>query len=48
MPLDTYFYIPNRYPDALPRTLEEGMPSKKDAEVSIQAAKWLVSVLGQS
>ena len=44
MPLDTYFYIPSRYPDALPGTLEEGMPSKRDAEISIQAAQHLISL----
>lgn len=42
------FYIPSRYPDALPGTLEEGMPSKDDAQVSIQAARWLMATLGQS
>jgi len=41
------FYIPSRYPDALPGTLEEGMPSQKDAEVSIEAAKWLMSTFGE-
>lgn len=39
------FYIPSRYPDALPGTLEDGMPSEKDALDSIQTAKWLLSVL---
>lgn len=40
------FYIPSRYPDALPGTLEEGMPSQKDALDSLQAAKALESALG--
>jgi HEPN domain-containing protein len=39
------FYIPSRYPDALPGTLEDGMPSERDAVVSIQTAKSLLSVL---
>jgi len=40
------FYIPSRYPDALPGTLEEGMPSEKNALESLQAAKALESALG--
>ena len=32
--LDRY-YIPTRYPDALPGTLPEGLPSKKDAETAL-------------
>ncbi len=32
------FYIPTRYPDALPGSLPEGLPSKKDAEESIAVA----------
>lgn len=33
------FYIPTRYPDALPGTLAEGLPEKEDARESIAAAR---------
>ena len=41
------FYIPSRYPDALPGTLEEGMPTKEDAESAIQSARDLKQALHQ-
>lgn len=33
------FYIPTRYPDALPGTLPEGLPTVKDAEESLSIAR---------
>ena len=33
------FYIPTRYPDALPGTLSESLPSEKDAKESIEVAR---------
>lgn len=33
------FYIPTRYPDALPGSLPEGLPKKKDAEEALEIAK---------
>jgi len=33
------FYISTRYPDALPGSLPEGLPSKADAEEAIQVAR---------
>ncbi|MCC5789620.1 MAG: HEPN domain-containing protein [Opitutales bacterium] len=39
------FYIPTRYPDALPGSIEEGMPTKEDAESALCTAKALRSVL---
>ena len=33
------FHIPTRYPEALPGTLPEGLPSKEDAEEALTVAK---------
>lgn len=33
------FYIPTRYPDALPGSLPEGMPSKNDAMEALDIAR---------
>ena len=33
------FYIPTRYPDALPGSLADGLPGKEDAEEAISAAR---------
>jgi len=33
------FYIPTRYPDALPGSLAEGLPSKEDAHEAIAVAR---------
>lgn len=33
------YYIPVRYPDALPGSLSEGMPSKDDASESLEISK---------
>ena len=33
------FYIPTRYPDALPGTLPDGLPSEKDAKEAIETAR---------
>ena len=41
------FYIPARYPDALPGTVEEGMPTEEDARSSFHAAKSLETKLTQ-
>lgn len=32
------FYVPSRYPDALPGSLPEGLPSSSDAQKSLAAA----------
>jgi len=40
--LDDY-YIPTRYPDALPGTLPEGLPEQSDAENAIGLARYLRS-----
>jgi len=32
------FYIPTRYPDALPGAIEDGMPTMSDAEEALQTA----------
>lgn len=39
--LDDY-YIPTRYPDALPGTLPDGLPEKSDAESAIRLARLLL------
>jgi HEPN domain-containing protein len=36
------FYIPTRYPDALPGSLSEGLPRKEDAEESLKLAVKIV------
>ena len=41
--LDT-FYIPTRYPDALPGSLPEGLPTKRDAEEAITMAEQLLTL----
>lgn len=41
------FYIPTRYPDALPGSLAEGMPDKKDAEGAIMTARQLLEIATQ-
>ena len=33
------FYIPTRYPDALPGMLAEGMPGERDAEEALDVAR---------
>ncbi len=42
--LDQY-YIPTRYPDALPGFLPEGLPNKKDAEEAISIASELLALV---
>ena len=39
------FYIPSRYPDALPGMLEDGMPTEADARESLVAARALQAFL---
>lgn len=36
------FYIPTRYPDALPGSLPDGMPNKKDATDTLTTARQLL------
>ena len=39
------FYIPTRYPDALPGSLPEGMPDKGDAQGALATARKLVKTV---
>ena len=39
------FYIPTRYPDALPGSLPEGLPGKKDAEEAYATARDTLSII---
>lgn len=39
------FYIPTRYPDALPGALPEGLPGKKDADEAYTTARETLSVI---
>ena len=41
MGLDDY-YIPTRYPDALPGMLPDGLPGREDAEEALAAARFLL------
>lgn len=36
------FYVPTRYPDALPGSLPEGLPNRDDAEKAVASAKEIV------
>ena len=36
------FYVPTRYPDALPGSLPEGLPGREDAEKAVESAKEIV------
>lgn len=38
------FYIPTRYPDTLPGSLPEGLPTKKDAEKAIHVAQTVFAI----
>ena len=40
--LDNY-YIPTRYPDALPGTLPEGLPGESEAEEALRLAQILLA-----
>ncbi len=39
------FYVPTRYPDALPGSLPEGLPGKEDAEQALAAAREIMNVV---
>jgi HEPN domain-containing protein len=39
------FYIPTRYPDALPGTLPDGLPTEKDAKEALNLAKEIVEII---
>jgi len=39
------FYIPTRYPDALPGTLPEGLPERDDAEQALITARQALEVV---
>lgn len=39
------FYIPTRYPDALPGSLPEGLPTKEDAERALDYAEELAGLV---
>ncbi len=39
------FYLPTRYPDAIPGTLADGLPGQKEAEEAVAMARKLLAVL---
>lgn len=41
------FYIPTRYPDALPGLLSEGEPTRGQAELALQSARELLAIVGE-
>lgn len=38
------FYIPTRYPDAIPGSLEDGLPNREDAQDAIRTARCLFEI----
>ena len=40
------FYIPTRYPDALPGSLEDDLPEKEDAQEALDLAKKVLETVG--
>lgn len=42
------FYIPTRYPDALPGSLPEGLPDRRDAEQALELARQALIRIEQS
>ena len=42
------FYIPTRYPDALPGSLQEGMPNKQEAQETLDIATKVLRSIGTS
>ncbi len=40
------FYIPTRYPDALPGSLEEGMPNEQEAQEALALAGKVLKSIG--
>ncbi len=43
-----WFYIPTRYPDALPGVLPEGMPGSVDAQEAVALARQVFAAVSQS
>lgn len=39
------FYLPTRYPDALPGSLPDGLPTRQDGEEALATARQLLDVL---
>lgn len=39
------FYIPTRYPDALPGTLPEGLPGERDAREALDMARQTLKLI---
>ena len=39
------FYIPTRYPDAIPGSLSEGLPNKEDASEALQVAEEVLNFI---
>jgi HEPN domain-containing protein len=42
------FYIPTRYPDALPGSLEEGLPNAQEAQEAFDIAKKLLESISKT
>ncbi|MCC9075340.1 HEPN domain-containing protein [Litorilinea aerophila] len=42
------FYIPTRYPDALPGVLSEGLPDVQDAQEALAVARHMLTLIDQS
>ncbi len=39
------FYLPTRYPDALPGTLPEGLPNERDAKTALETAQEVLKMV---
>jgi HEPN domain-containing protein len=42
------FYIPTRYPDALPGMLPDGLPGQRDAQEALDLAKQTLEQVGSN
>ena len=42
------FYIPTRYPDALPGSLEQGLPNAQEAQGALNLAAKVLESIGKS
>jgi HEPN domain-containing protein len=42
------FYVPTRYPDALPGALPEGLPTESHAREALETARQVIEIVGRT